>query len=363
MGRAVLIVVDALQVPARFSGVGRQVLSIGRELHKLPEDLDLEVRCAADVRPLLARVFPARACFRTPTQRSRPRSLRIAYQQLAAPARDRPPMLLLALGDQGPVWGRVPVLLVVNDVRRFSNPETAARAEAAYYRLLVPRAVRHAARIVTISEFSKRELAAAFDAKLEVDVVADHPLPQVSEPLGGRAEGPFLIVSALRPYKGVETAIDALALLPTKERRELVLVGTTEGREDDVLRRAEQRGVRHLVKLEGWMDDAGLRRMYERCLATVNPSTYEGYGLPVAESLSYGLPTIASDIPPHREVGGAAPLYFRSGDASVLARHMHRVVESDVRASLAWRALERSHELASLGPTWSDVLLSTARGV
>jgi glycosyltransferase involved in cell wall biosynthesis len=305
-----LIVLDALQVPARFSGVGRQALSIGRALHRVPQDLELEVRCALDVRPLLEPVFPPRTRFRTPIGSSRPRSRRIAYQQLFAPRRDRGPMLLVALGDQGPVWGRVPVLLVVNDLRRLTEPSTSGGLEGSYYRFLTPRAARHAAHVVTISEFSRNEIRRAFGAGIDARVVADHPLPRVDRPIGGVESGPFVIVSALRRYKGMGTAIDALALLPAGSQRELVLVGTDDGWEGELRRHARARGVEHLVTFAGWLEDDCLRELYARCLASLSPSTYEGYGLPLAESLSYGLPAVASDIPPHREVAGEAALYF-----------------------------------------------------
>lgn len=351
-----VIVVDALQVPALFSGVGRQALSIGMELHRLPDELELEVRCAEDVRPLLEPVFPPRTRFRTPIPRSKPRARRIAYQQLAGPARDRGPMLLVALGDQGPVWGRVPVLLVLNDLRRLTHPGTSTgAAEAAYYRFVTPRAARHASSVATISTFSQAEIRRVLG--LDARVVADHPPPRVDRPVGGVEDGPFLLVSALRAYKGVETAIDALALLPEGSRRELVLAGTAEGREEELRARARERGVESLVTFAGWLEDARLRDLYERCLATVNPSTYEGYGLPVAESLSYGVPTIASEIAPHREVGGEATLYFPPGDPVALAEQMGRLSDPSLPPSLGERALARSRELARLGPRWSHVIL------
>jgi glycosyltransferase involved in cell wall biosynthesis len=171
--------------------------------------------------------------------------------------------------------------------------------------------------------------------------------------------GPFVLVSALRSYKGVETAIDALALLPPDARRELVLVGTDEGRGAGLRAHAGVRGVADLVTFAGWMEDERLDELYARTFATVNPSTYEGYGLPVAESLSRGLPTIASRIPPHEEVAGEAASYFEPGDAEGLADGMLRLSDPAVRTALAEAALERSRALAKLGPTWADVILET----
>ena len=79
-------------------------------------------------------------------------------------------------------------------------------------------------------------------------------------------------------------------------------------------------------------------------------------------SLAYGLPTIASAIPPHREVAGDAALYFESGNAIELADCLRRVVDSpELRVSLGRRALERSQALASSpAPSWSELILATA---
>jgi glycosyltransferase involved in cell wall biosynthesis len=85
---------------------------------------------------------------------------------------------------------------------------------------------------------------------------------------------------------------------------------------------------------------------------------YEGYGLPVAESVARGLPTIASDIPPHREIGADAVLYFPPGDARALA---DRIAEARGRYDeLAGAALARSAALARTRPTWRDLILEAA---
>jgi glycosyltransferase involved in cell wall biosynthesis len=350
-----VIVLDALQVSSRYSGVGRQALEIGRELHELPEPLALEVRCPADLRPVLEAVFPAQTRFRTPIRRSQPRPIRIAYQQAVAPARDPAGSLLVCLGDQGPMWGRAPVLLVVNDVRRLTHPETSSALESRYYRLLVPRAVRHARIVVTISEFSRDEIRKVFGDDLVVEVVAHHPSPRASAPAGGGSH--LLTVGALRQYKGIETAIDALALVSEEERPELVFAGPGEGREEELSRYAAARGVADRIRFLGWVDESRLGELYASALATVNPSTYEGYGLPVAESLSHGLATIASEIPPHREVAGDAALYFEPGDAAGLGAAISRVAgDARFRLELAERGLERSRALAQLRPRWSDVI-------
>jgi glycosyltransferase involved in cell wall biosynthesis len=330
----VRIVVDALQVAASFSGVGRQALALGAELRDLPEGVVLELRCTEEARPLLEPAYPPGTEVRTPLPRSRPRLRRIAYQQLVAPAREPASTLLVCLGDQAPLWGRAQRLLVVNDIRRLTQPATAGRLEGSFYRALVPRAARRADVVVTISDFSRDELRRVLG--VEAKVVAQHPRPVADRPPSREGRGGLLSVGAARPYKGTATIHAALRLLA--DPPELILAG--EG-----------------TPL-GWLPDEELERIYERVLGTVNPSTYEGYGLPVAESLARGLPTIASDIPPHREIGGDAVLYFPPGDAAALAARIEEL--SGLFDELAAAALERSRQLAAAGPTWRELLLEAA---
>lgn len=353
MARTARIVVDALQVPREFSGVGRQALELGAQLGGLPAGVRLELRCPADVVDVFRPVFPPETVVRTPVPKSRPRLRRILYQQLIAPLRDPSSTLLVCLGDQAPVWGRARVLLVVNDVRRLTDPGTAGRLEGAYYRWIVPRALRRAQAVATISQFSRAQLG-----RDDVTVIAHHPRPQIATPhVGGRT---VLVVGALRPYKDAETVVDALAELDPAERPPVVFAGPQEGRADALAERARSRGLERSIEIVGWVDDERLRELRADALVTVNPSTYEGYGLPVAESLAYGLPTIASDIPPHREIGGDAVLYFAPGEARELAALLRTVVQDpERRAALARAALERAHRLAEQRPSWRDVVLQS----
>ncbi len=105
------------------------------------------------------------------------------------------------------------------------------------------------------------------------------------------------------------------------------------------------------VEFAGWVSEERLDELY-RTARNRERVGYEGYGLPVAESLSYGLPTIASDIPAHREVAGDAALYFPPGDPAALAEALAARPKQPGRA----RA-QRSRELARLGPRWGDLIM------
>ncbi len=352
------IVIDALQVGSTPTGVGQQARAIGEALHDIPLALELELRCTASARPLLQPSFPLETRVSTPLASNRPRIRRIVHQLALQPMHDDASTLLVCLGDQGPPWGRARTLLVINDVRRLALPDTSHRVEALYYRLVVPRAARHAYMLATISEFSRDEIARVLGRSAQV--VAHHPAPRTEHPARTPDAGHLLVVGALRPYKGCETVVHALASLGAGARPRLVFAGPDEGYRETLKRLAAEAGVADLVDMAGWVPDAELGRLYDDALATISPSTYEGYGFAVGQSLSRGLPTVASAIEPHLEIGRDAILSFPPGDASALARQIVRLSDRELRFDLAARALARSRALTAARPTWRDVILEAA---
>jgi glycosyltransferase involved in cell wall biosynthesis len=350
-----IAVVDALQVGGEPTGIARVAEAVLRDLADLPPEFAVELRCTRESREHFASVCAPRVHIRTPLRSNRPRWRRILYQQLVAPVQDDARTVLVCVGDQAPVWGRARVLLCVNDARRFVRPQTSGAVERALYRALVPRGARRAVALVTVSDFSRDELRRALGASTPIEVVPTHVPPAPGS--GGDAAGHLLVVGAARRYKRVETVVAALALLPENLRRRVVVAGPREGRARELRELAEQHGVGPLVELAGWVDEPALQRLYETAAATVSPSSYEGFGLPVAESIAHGLPTIASDIPAHREVAGDAAAYFSSGDEAALAERLRAVLDDPAeRERLVAAARRRAQQLPGAG-RWRELVL------
>jgi glycosyltransferase involved in cell wall biosynthesis len=354
----VTVVVDALQVGPEPTGVARLVEAVLRDLTDLPSGFAVELRCTRESRPHFAAFCEPGVRISTPLARSRPRPRRILYQQLVAPVRDGGRTVLVCVGDQAPVWGRARVLLCVNDARRLVRPQSTPALERAFYRALVPRAARHAAALVTISDFSRTELRTGLGVPRTIEVVSPH-IPLAAR-TGGDPAGHILSVGAARPYKRLELVVAALALLPEPLRRRVVVAGPVEGRSAELRSLAERNGVSAHIELAGWVDEATLQKLYDTAVATVSPSSYEGFGLPVAESLAHGLPTIASDIPAHREVAAEAAAYFPADDANALAECLRVVLEDPAeRDRLAAAARRRAHRLPAAGG-WRELVLRLA---
>ena len=350
------VVFDALQVPRELSGVAAQLLRMGEDLPRLPDGIEIVLRCPADVADRLAPAFPG-AVVHTPLGRSRPRWRRLAYQQLVAPLRDGSSVLLVCPGDQAPLWGRAAILLIAHDIRRLTHPETATRSERFVFRAIQPGSLRRATCILTVSGHSRREILRVVRPSAPILVIAD-PLVRPKDVPYASGSDHVLVVGALRSYKGIETAIAAMAETGAHVPP-LVLAGSDEGRREELEKAVADAGVVGRVEMPGWLPEAELETAYRRALVVVCPSQHEGYGLGVAASIARGLPTIASDIPPHVEIAGTAAVLVPPGDPGALARALDALcADEKARAHLRRAGLARAAELRDRRPSWGDGLLA-----
>jgi len=154
--------------------------------------------------------------------------------------------------------------------------------------------------------------------------------------------GYFLQVGTLQPRKNLPQIVDAYERLPAavRRRRQLVIAGKYGWASEALRDRLRALKAEGRVLWLGDVDRTALRALYHAAHAFVFPSLAEGFGLPVLEALAAGLPVIASDIPPLREIAQSHALYVPVGslDALVEALSDADATESDVNAREARRA-------------------------
>ena len=235
-----------------------------------------------------------------------------AFEQLALPWLTRRGMLLNLAASAPLVRRRQLVMMPDALVARF--PETYSWRFVAWYRLMYRVLAARALHLVTISEFSRRELAEVLGTAPERFVVApaghEHALdwaftdaaPQ--DELAARMAAPYVLcVGSLTPSKNLAPVTRALA-----EAGIAVIVVGASG-----VKRvyAEESGLTAPgVWLAGRLSDEQVGRLLAGATALVFPSLYEGFGLPVVEAQALSCPVIASDRASIPEVAGEGALYF-----------------------------------------------------
>jgi glycosyltransferase involved in cell wall biosynthesis len=130
----------------------------------------------------------------------------------------------------------------------------------------------------------------------------------------------------------------------------LVVCGPKRSDADAVERLAAEKGISDQVYLPGYVEDSELAGLYEEAAAYVQPSLYEGFGMPLLEAMYFETPVIASDIAAIPEVAGDAAVYFDPYDAEDMAEKISRVIDDEkLREELVDRGTQRLNKYS-----WED---------
>lgn len=244
---------------------------------------------------------------------------------------------LVGFGGSGPVAHRRQAV-VIHDVTIFRHPQSFRRS----YRLLhaaLGFALTRSAKIGTVSDFSRREIASVFRVPAGgIDVIynaVDHfaalaPDTGVIERLGLRENGYFLLVGTMKPNKNLDFAIRAFEELADPGQKLVIVGGTAPS-----VFKPDERAQSGALVFAGRLSDAEIVALQRQATAFVFPSLYEGFGIPPLEAMTQGCPVLAADIPAVREACGTAALYFDPTKRAELTDAMRRIAEdAELRHSL-----------------------------
>jgi glycosyltransferase involved in cell wall biosynthesis len=257
------------------------------------------------------------------------------------------------------LWRR-PSVITVHDVAFLRRPELLTVESRRYYGR-VQRAVRQAARVIVVSEHTRRELLARTNADPErVRVIHNAVHPRFRQPADpdadravirrlGLAEPYLLFVSTIEPRKNVMTLLDAYRLLldrlPEGERAvpTLVLAGADGWHSRPVYDHAQALGLGGHARFLGWVDAADLPALYRRATLLAHPALDEGFGLTPVEAMAAGTPVVVSDAGSLPEVVADAGLRVAPSDPAAWCTALGRLLDDGaLRADFAARGRARA---------------------
>lgn len=255
----------------------------------------------------------------------------IGWEQLTLPRilkRERPD-LLFAPGYTSPLWTETPTVLVVHDVSFSSHPEWFSWREGARRRTVTRLAAKRAARVVTVSQFSKSEIEAHLGIALSrISVIANGVTRMSTRTSAGPGEPTVLYVGSVFNRRHVPALIDAVALLSSRGHDvRLEIVGDNRTSPHvDLVRYAEAASVPDRVRVRSYVTDAELTECYSRARVFAFLSEYEGFGLTPLEALSAGIPIVVLDRPTTREVYGEGATFVAEPTAAAVAAGLERAL-------------------------------------
>jgi alpha-1,3-rhamnosyl/mannosyltransferase len=235
------------------------------------------------------------------------------------------------------------MVVTLNDVMPLERPEWFTRVNVLHTRLVVRRLASAADALLVPSEFTRREVAAAWaidPARIHVTpygvderFTPGEPDDAQLERLGVRR--PYLLtVGRLQPRKNVEAALDAFdRLAKAGTDHQLVVVGGRGWHDEPLLERVRTAAAGDRIVLTGRVDDDELVALYRGAGCFVFPSRFEGFGFPPLEAMACGTPVVSSDRTSMPEVVGDAGLLVDPDDVAALTAAVGDVVGSPERAA------------------------------
>ncbi len=248
-----------------------------------------------------------------------------------------------------------PAIITIHDLAFLHFP-AILDAEARRYYGQVRQAAHHAEAVITVSEATRTDIVTLLDlppARISVIYEAADAsfIPMILPPddqrnIGGHllsADNFMLFVSTIEPRKNLATLLRALRLCLDRHPQagyHLALAGRRGWLDESILALAHELRLEPALSWLGAVSPNDLHWLYCACRLYLNPSLYEGFGLPLLEALACGAPAIAADTSSLPEVAGDAAWLVPPHDVEAWAE----------RISTLWADAQARAELARRGP-------------
>jgi len=255
---------------------------------------------------------------------------------------------------------KVPQVGVIHDINFVHRPDDLPWLKAKYYNYYFPKFARIAKRIATVSFYSKEDITRSFKVDYDkIDVVYDG-INQIFTPISEEAkqeiknkyaEGAdyFLFVGALHPRKnvaGLLKAFDAFKSVHNSNTK-LVIVGGEMHKTGEIFETYENMRDKSDVVFTGRVSSHDLHEIFGAALALAFVPFFEGFGIPIVEAMSAGVPVICSNTTSMPEVGGSAVLYADPVKIDQITDAMIRIYEdAELRKTLVEKGFEQKNKFS-----------------
>jgi glycosyltransferase involved in cell wall biosynthesis len=246
------------------------------------------------------------------------------------------------------------------DLAHERYPQFFHPLEGRALRTLVRWSAKRADRVVTVSHFSARDLTEIYGVKPENITVVYLAASDEFRPMDrdscreyvqtkyGLTSPYILYAGRLQARKNLVRLVEAYSQLHrTGIEEDMVLVGKQDWQSDVIVESVRKYGLESKVRFLGYVPGKDLPYLYNAARLFVYPSIFEGFGLPVVESMACGTPTITSYGSSLEEIVGDAALLVDPLSAPSIAEAMEKVLQDPaLRQSLSERGLAQSEKFS-----------------
>lgn len=251
---------------------------------------------------------------------------------------------------------KIPQLLVVHDLAFHHFPKQITWHQRWHYKYFTPQFLRKAQSIVTVSQFSKKDIEQQYPftnnrikvisgaARKGFEPINWEEKEQIKEAYTDGYEF-FLCVGGISPRKNMMNLLKAFSLFKKwhKSNMKLVFAGRLAWQYRDFQEKLKTYKYRNDVILTGYLAEPILQQLTASAYASLYISNFEGFGLPIIEAMHCGVPVITADNSSMPEVGADAVLYANAQNPSQIAEQMQLLYKDEkLRETLIAKGFERA---------------------
>ncbi len=246
-------------------------------------------------------------------------------------------------------------LITIHDLAYLHFPEQISRSNLWYYRHFMPKYIRKADHIITVSESSRADIVTHFPLASDKITTIYNGTPKTLSPISEEEKARiradythgcpyFISIGALHPRKNIARLIEAFSMLRQRvgEPYKLVVVGRKAWQTNSIESALNRSSVREDVKFLNYVEDEVLQQLLGGAQALCYVSLFEGFGLPILEAMQAGVPVVTSNRSSMKEVAADAACLVDPTSTEDIHRGLVRVLDESYRRNLITRGFHRS---------------------
>ncbi len=259
-----------------------------------------------------------------------------------------------------PTTRKLKKAVIIHDIGYLRFPQYVEEKNRKFLMKVASRSIKDADLIISNSQFTTDEIKSSYQVNDDRIITLDIPVDEKQfAPTTNRGfdhlktygiKKPYILsIGTIEPRKNIEGMIDAYCALPESIRKQysFVLAGRWGWKIDETRAKIEKlQDEGYDIITPGYIDMGDKSTLFLNASYNLIATHYEGFGMPLLEALYCGIPTVASDIPVLREVGGDACLWSGTDSHDIAAKLESLINDDGLAGTLREKSLARAREFS-----------------